>query len=402
MDSMAADPCRQPDLRPLSSDELCRRGRELGLAAVGVAPAEVAQPARTVLEMRKRAGLAGDMQFTYRNPRRSTDPHQRMPAARSIVAAALAYETEASGSVDRASSGPRHAGRIARYTWSDHYSKLADALAELARPLEDRGHRCHILIDSNHMVDRHVAWRAGLGWYGKNANLLIPGLGSWFVLGSILTDAELEPTGRPLDDGCGPCQRCIEDCPTAAIVAPGVVDARRCIAWLVQASGEIPPEFRAAVGDRMYGCDDCQEVCPPNRSGPPLISATEPRVDLGWVLGATDEEILGQLGRWYIADRNVDVIRRTALVVVGNSAEPGWGTDVVVGLLGRYLHHSNRLLRHHAIWATRRLGLEPLVDLPTCCGPPPVDGGPCDDHSLHRELTVEVVARFDPPDWTVS
>lgn len=394
----------------ISSDEVCRRGRELGLAAVGVAPVEVSEPARTVLVLRKKAGLAGDMQFTYRNPQRSTDPLHRMPSARSIVVAALSYETVGS---DRSEplTGPATAGRIARYTWRDHYARLGDVLAELARPLTEAGHRCQILIDTNHLVDRHVAWRAGLGWYGKNANLLIPGLGSWFVLGSILTEAPLEPTGPPLDDGCGPCQRCIDDCPTAAILAPGVVDARRCIAWLVQAGGEIPLEFRVAVGDRLYGCDDCQEVCPPNRAQPPLAASAEPRVDLEWVLTAPDDEIMQELGRWYIADRNVDVIRRTALVVLGNTAEPSWGRALVVDLLNRYLAADSSVLQNHAVWAARRLGLDGVgVALPRCCGrttddataPPGGGTGHCDHPDLHAELYGPVDRRVEPDRWVTG
>ena len=390
----------------ISSDELCQRGRELGLAAVGVAPAEVAEPARSVLTLRKQAGLAGDMQFTYRNPERSTDPQHRMPSARSIIVAALSYETVGREQSEQP-AGPETAGRIARYTWRDHYARLADLLADLARPLTEAGYRCQILMDTNHLVDRHVAWRAGIGWYGKNANLLIPGFGSWFVLGSILTEAPLEPTGRPLDDGCGSCQRCIDDCPTAAIVAPGVVDARRCIAWLVQAGGGIPSEFRVAVGDRIYGCDDCQEVCPPNRTGPPMPAAAEPRVDLGWVLSAADDAILERLGRWYIADRNVDVIRRTALVVLGNTAEPSWGRTFVAELVNRHLAADDEVVRNHAVWAARRLGLDSgVVELPQCCTRAAAAGyeagDSCADPELHRELTEPVERRVDPQAWVAS
>jgi epoxyqueuosine reductase len=365
-----------------------------------------------------------------------------MPTARALVVAALGYESRsavsspdpppvastpgASVPVGAATaSGPGSAGRLARYVWADHYQRLQELLEELARPLRTAGYRAQVLIDSNHLVDRNVAWRAGLGWYGKNSNLLLPGAGSWYVLGSILTDAPLDTTDAPLADGCGPCRHCIDDCPTQAIIAPGIVDARRCIAWLVQAAGPIPEEFRVAVGDRIYGCDDCQEVCPPNRVRLGNTSVDEPRVDISWLLTADDDDILARYGRWYIADRNVDVIRRTALVVLGNVAHPGWGEPLVTGLLRRYLTCDRPLVRNHAVWAARRLGLSvgyeaarstgdrtrvegalsTGVPLPACCSPSsgPLDpsGEPvdCPDLDLHRELVAPIEARFDPAQW---
>ena len=400
-----------------TTEMLRKLGLELGLTAVGVAEAAIAEPARTVLHLRRRAGLAGDMQFTYRNPDRSTDPSRRLPTASTVVVGALRYESEAPGvgSVSPTASSSSagrpttempaidRAGRIARYVWHDHYARLEAILDLLADLLIDAGYRAHVLIDSNHQVDRHVAWRAGIGWYGKNANLLLPGAGSWFVLGSILTDAPLRPAESPQVDGCGSCQRCIDDCPTGAIVAPGVVDARRCLAWLVQAGGELPSEYRVAVGDRIYGCDDCQEVCPPNRAQAPRPAEIEPRIDLEWLLTASDEAILDRHGRWYIADRNVDVVRRTGLVALGNTARPDWGRGVVE-LIRRHLDGQSDLLRNHAVWAARRLGLD--IELPRCCSAPinptgtaAASPGRCVDPDLHRELRQPVDARFTPGDW---
>src|SRR5690606_20411219 len=130
---------------------------------------------------------------------------------------------------------------------------------------------------------REVAYLGGLGWFGKNANILMPGAGSFFVLGSVVTTAEY-PVATPLADGCGSCRRCIDGCPTGAIVAPGVVDANRCLAWLVQRPGTFPVEYREALGDRLYGCDDCQTVCPPSvRKGPRRDSAGTPDEPQAWV-----------------------------------------------------------------------------------------------------------------------
>ena len=174
---------------------------------------------------------------------------------------------------------------VARYSWADHYAPLRSALGAVAERLRAEGWQARVLVDDNALVDRAAAARAGIGWYGKNANVLVAGSGSWFVLGSVVTDAPIAPSLRPLElgDRCGSCHRCIDACPTGALVGPGQVDGRRCLAWLVQAPGVFPRQFRVALGDRMYGCDDCQEVCPINswatrRSPPPAAEAgSQPR-----------------------------------------------------------------------------------------------------------------------------
>ena len=211
------------------------------------------------------------------------------------------------------------------------------------------------MLDDNALVDRAAAQRAGVGWFGHNANLLVPGYGSWVVLGSIVTDAELAPS-EPVPDGCGTCRRCLDGCPTQAIVAPGVVDARRCLAWLVQAEGTFPLEFREALGDRIYGCDDCQEVCPPARRSPQAkatIDNDEAWVDLVWMLQAEDDELLAQLGRWYIARRDPRYLRRNALIALGNSADPT--DDAIRREISRFASGDDDMLQEHAQWAMRRL-----------------------------------------------
>ena len=185
-----------------------------------------------------------------------------------------------------------------------------------------------MFADDNSIVDREVAYLAGIGWFGKNANILIPGAGSCFVLGCVVTTAEY-PVDKPVADGCGSCRRCLDGCPTGAIVAPGVVDANRCLAWLVQQPGTFPVEFRATLGDRFYGCDDCQEVCPPavRLGAPPHRSHVRRRAPQAWVdvldvLDATDEQLIERHGRWYLADRDPVWWRRNALIVLGNIGDP--------------------------------------------------------------------------------
>ena len=349
-DRTAGTPSETETLRT----EVLEAGRRAGLAAVGVAAVEPFESTRRSLLERKAEGRHGGMQFTYRNPERSTDPARILPGAAALVVGALNYAQLAAPRP----AGGRPTARVARYATGDVYGELRSALGAVARLLTERGHRAVVVADDNALVDREAAYRAGLGHYGKNSNLLLVGAGSWFVLGSVVTDAPLRPADGRAPDGCGPCRRCLDGCPTGAIIEPGVVDARRCLAWLLQATGDFPEEFRMALGDRLYGCDDCQEVCPPNRRTPELTDPGEQAsVDVLDLLSAGDDELLERHGRWYIPARDPRYLRRNALVVLGNTAD---GTDpAVIGTIRRYQRHPDAMLARHAAWAARRLGLEP-------------------------------------------
>jgi epoxyqueuosine reductase len=340
------------------TDAVVAAGRQAGLDAVGVAPATPFTRAREALESRKAAGLHGGMAFTYKNPARSTDPGAALEGARAIVVGARSYRIAAT---DTGSTRPT--ALVARYAQRDHYRMLHDGLRSIAAELKAAGWRARIVSDDNALVDREAAYRAGLGWYGKSANILLPGKGSWFVLGSVITDAPLRVAATHVEDGCGTCRRCIDGCPTGAIVAPGVVDARRCLAWLVQSPGVFPRESREALGNRLYGCDECQEVCPPNvvieRRGDERPAGRG--VDVLDLLAASDAELLERHGRWYIPDRAVRYLRRNALVVLGNTAD---GRDAEVdATLRRYLADPDELLRAHAAWACTRLDRVDLLAL---------------------------------------
>lgn len=384
--------------------DLAQAVRVVGLAAgldrVGVASADPFTEARIALEQRKARGLHATMQFTYRNPARATEPAQALVGVRSLVVAAKAYPR------DIAEPDPREdvrgpLARVARYATGDHYGMLRAGLDAVAGRLQADGWRTRVLLDDNALVDRAAAHRAGLGWYGKNANILIEGAGSWFVLGSVLTDAPLPVAEQPVEDGCHACTRCLDGCPTGAIIEPGVVDARRCLAWLVQAEGTFPSRFREALGDRIYGCDVCQEVCPPsNRTtrvdtsppSPPSLPVSaetdsDPAPIMAWVqvldlLELDDDELLARFGRWYIPRREPRYLRRNALIVLANASlmppDPH-----VRGVLRRYLRDPDPLLRAHAVWATKRLGMMDLL-------PPAADER---DPDVLAELAATVVAR---------
>lgn len=357
-------------LRSLA-DLACEAGRAAGLDAVGIAPALPFETTRHDLETRKADGLHGGMKFTFADPARSTDPGRALAGARSLVVGATSYRRARPEPPD----GPAPVARVARYSWHDHYAPLRHALDAVAAVLVEAGHRARVLVDSNELVDREAARQAGLGWYGKNANLLLPGHGSFFVLGSVVTDADLPPTGPPAADGCGTCTRCLPACPTGALVAPGLLDARRCLAWLLEAPGEFPREHRVALGDRLYGCDDCQEVCPPNRTedrhrpAPPPDPGDQAWVRVLDVLRAADTELLREFGRWYIPRRDPRYLRRNALVVLGNTADRY--DHEVVAVLDRYLCDPDPLLRVHAAWAAWRLGHRELAEARLADDPDP-------------------------------
>ena len=346
------------------TEQLLALGRNSGLHQVGVASAEVLHRARQALNERKSQGLHNQMQFTYRNPNRSTDPTAALPSAKSVIVAALSYSTQMPEQPEKLSA------RVARYVWSDYYAQLRDSLRQIAKQLESDSFRAVVLADDNAIVDREVAYQAGLGWFGKNSNLLIAGAGSYFVLGCVVTNAPLVVADKPVEDGCGSCRRCLDNCPTQAIIAPGVIDANNCLAWLLQKPGVFDRDFRVALGDRLYGCDDCQEVCPPTVRFEKRTSviAYEPVkhddrsnawVSVQKILLADDESLLKEFGAWYIANRDPKWLRRNALVILGNIGDAN--DKLVVELLQKYCNHSDAILRSHAVWAAARLGLSHLL-----------------------------------------
>jgi epoxyqueuosine reductase len=335
-----------------------------GITHVGVASAEVLADTRAVLHERKELGLHDGMQFTYRNPDRSTDPRRAVADARSVVVAARPYLPD----TDPEPPSTGVSARVGRYAWVDHYAELRQGLRVVAAEIEAAGHRALVFADDNSLVDRAIAYRAGLGWFGKNANLLVPGSGSFFVLGSIITTAPYVPNTSPASDGCGTCVRCLDGCPTAAIVAPGVIEGARCLSWVLQKPGPIAVEFREAIHDRIYGCDDCQDVCPISvRLGrrntvrlDPAEHDVQSHVDVMELLDLDDATIEERYGRWWIAGREMRWLRRNALIVIGNVADPH--DRSVRSTVERYRADDDPILAEHAAWAQARLDERALAD----------------------------------------
>jgi len=329
----------------MNAAELARVGEELGLDAVGAAPAgHYAETERHIRERRAR-GLFAGMRFTMARPEVSCHPEALLPGARTVVSAALCYYAH----------GPEPGageGRLPRYTWWDAYAELRERLDALGRRI---GGAYRVLVDSNDHVDREAAARAGVGFYGKNTMLITRHHGSWVVLGTLVSDVELEPS-PPLDAGCGSCTLCIEACPTGALDEPGVLDATRCLSYWTQAPASIPEPYRAELGATVYGCDICQDACPWNRGiekrrgreAPP--ASAEPVLLLADWLEADGAELVRRYERLYVPRKDPRYLRRNALVALGNEGGPEHHA-----LLERYARDPDPLLAEHASWALARL-----------------------------------------------
>jgi epoxyqueuosine reductase len=209
-----------------------------------------------------REGAAGEMEWLGRGEEKRRDPQKVLAGARSVIVVALNYWQGATQS--KASNGVT--GRIARYAWGDDYHEvMVRKMEQLDEFLRAHGGIQKCYVDTGPILERDYASEAGIGWHGKSTMLIDPQLGTWFFLGEILTTLALPPDS-PQPARCGTCVRCMTACPTGAITEPHRLDARRCISYLtIELKGSIPLEFRALIGDRIYGCDDCLEACPWNR-----------------------------------------------------------------------------------------------------------------------------------------
>lgn len=322
-------------------EELRTTALAAGAIGFGVTTADPFPETRDELLRRDASGERGALGFTYLDPATATDLRRSFPWATSVAVVAVPYLPGAGspGSTDAPSV------RVARFATDDHYVPVRRCLAAIASVLREAGHATETLTDDNRLVDRAAAVRAGVGWWGKSTLVLVPGAGPWVLLGSVVTDAELGPS-QTMVRTCGTCVACIDVCPTGAIVAPGVLDARLCIAHWTQVAGVVPRAMRTAMGDRLYGCDDCLDACPPGFRLLERSTTPTGRHDLRSLLAATDDELLRRFEHFYIPKRRANQIRRNALIAAGNIEDRAL-FEVVAGYTG----HPDPVLRVHAIWA---------------------------------------------------
>jgi epoxyqueuosine reductase len=353
--------------------ELGRLAREAGLTVTAVTGAEpFSDTVPYLVDHVARGYLNGMSWFTTQRAVESCEPRTIHTGVRSIVSVGVPFW---SGPLERPNDGILR-GRIARYAWGRDYHvvlksrmrRFVDLLAEwCGRPVESRA-----VVDTARIVDRAVAARSGLGWYGKNTMIIVPGHGSWVMLGDILLDIDLPPD-PPLAKNCGQCRICIDRCPTGAIVEPYRIDARRCISYLtIEERGPIARELRPLMGDMVFGCDVCQAVCPYTSAAtitidpdfaPSTIENAYPSLE--FLARMSDEQFRTTYRGTAIIRAKRRGMARNAAVALGNSG------DARAEPILRWMlqSHDEPLARGHAAWALRRLaGDEATVPLRVALG----------------------------------
>ena len=327
------------------SAALRESARRLGFDALGITPAQSPSGAEHLQEWLS-LSYQGEMNWMAKNPHQRSDPRQYDPQAQSIIMAGVSSR--------QITPAPRR-GRIAAYAQGlDYHEILRAKLVQFAEEtIVSWGGRYRICVDSSPLMEKPIAAMAGLGWQGKNTLLIHTEHGPWLMLGGILTDLILPPTS-PSSDHCGSCTRCLDACPTRAFPQPYVLDARRCLAYLsIEHPGSIPEEFRPLMGDRLFGCDECLEVCPWNRhaqQSKEMNFQSIPRPELTEMLGWDDATFRDQFrgtpifrlkrGRWL----------RNICVVLGNI-----GTKKDLPALENSCSDADLMVREHAVWAVRQI-----------------------------------------------
>ena len=322
----------------------------VGIAALG--PADTAPAFDAWIE----DGRAGVMHYLERGAEKRRDSRLPVPGTTHAIVVALDY------------GGREPSGPVARYARGlDYHDVIEGKLRELHRRLESDAGRTIAgkpYVDTGPLLERDLARRAGLGWFGKNTNLLNPTLGSFFFLGALVLDVDLE-TDAPFEaDRCGTCTRCIDACPTEAITAPRELDARRCISYLtIELKEEIPIEFHEKIGGLIYGCDICQSCCPwnirfaqelqvPEFAPREVIAGKDARALARALLVMTQEEFRVGLKGSPMKRAKLRGLKRNAAVVLGNV-----GNAEDVDVLGSALRDGEPLVREHATWALAQLGI---------------------------------------------
>ena len=332
----------------------------VGFDLAGVAPA-ISPPGLGHLTDWLASGFAGEMQYLPRRAAAYEHPEHVMPNVRSVVMLAINYNTETDREDTNDLPLSTSSARVARYAQgsADYHDLLRGKLKQLADAVHELqpGCRTRGVVDTAPLLERDFARLAGLGWFGKNTMLINKRAGSWLLLAALLTDLELEADVAHSTSHCGTCTRCLDVCPTDAFVAPYILDARRCISYLtIELKNQIPIDLRDGVGDWLFGCDLCQDVCPWNRKAPITPEpAFQPQEDLHpadalQILKMTEAEFKARFQHSPLGRPGWDGLRRNAAIVLGNSGDPA----VIPELVG-CLEQVSPLVGEAITWALKKL-----------------------------------------------
>jgi epoxyqueuosine reductase len=315
---------------PFTSADVKRQAEAFGFDRCGIAPA-ADHPELLFFRTWLDRGYAAGMDYLHRSAERRADVRQVLPSARAVVCLATIYNVNRRYSVHQPDGGT---AALARYAWGDDYHVVIERRMEglLAWMREAGGAQFEgkAYVDTGPVQERVYAQRAGIGWIGKNTCVISPTAGSWLFLSEIICNVALEPDTPALDQ-CGTCTRCLDACPTGALVEPRVLDANRCLSYLtIENKGAIPADHRDAIGAHAYGCDICQEVCPWNLSHKTAVSddaawqprpgLDEPRLTALWA--RTDDELRALLKGSAMKRAGVRRLRRNLAVAIGNTGDP--------------------------------------------------------------------------------
>jgi epoxyqueuosine reductase len=302
-------------------------------------------------------GYHGEMKYLARPDaiRKRADSRLVMPETRSIIVAGMNYYPG-----EFPSAEGQHRGRVSRYAWSaDYHDVILGKLHQLAEWVDGQVEQrltYRAYVDTGPLLERELAQRAGLGWMGKNTSLIHPRMGSYFFLGELLLDLELEPDPPFTDDRCGSCTACLDACPTDALTAPRTLDARRCISYLtIEHRGAVPEEIRPLIGDWVFGCDVCQEVCPWNLrfarpAREPAFSPVHATLELVETLALDEDAFRNRFRATPLRRARRAGLLRNAAIVLGNLGDPA-----AIRALERAVSDPEPLVARHAFWALSSL-----------------------------------------------
>lgn len=340
------------------TQQIQSRAHELGFELVGVTPAEESQTIQRYREWIAN-GYAGKMGYLERHLPLKEDTRKLLQETKSVISLAMNYYT-LDPPKELAEDPSR--GQISRYAWGDDYHDVIRErlllLVEFIKDAAETELKSRVFVDSGPILEREYAQRAKLGWIGKNTNLINWRSGSWYFLAEVLVSVDLESESETLRGSCGTCTKCIEACPTDAFVEPNMLDSRLCISYLtIELKDSIPKELRPKMGNLIFGCDICQEVCPWNSKAMPTIEpAFHPREgnlvpELLTLIGMTQNEFSEKFKGSPIKRAKRRGFLRNVIVAIGN-----WGARAAVPALKKALVDEDPLVRSHAAWALGQIG----------------------------------------------